>query len=243
MKYSGKMKQWIAMALMVVSIGTGSAQGLSSFFDKTDQLLAAQVSKGLVNYKAIAANKTDLDELVNLLGNKQSFASTAEEKAFYLNAYNILVIKGLINAYPVKGPLAINGFFDKQTWKINGANLTLNQIENDIVRKKYNDARIHFALVCGAQSCPPLPAYAYRPALLEAQLDKLTKQSIQNNNFIKVDYKKNTAAISKIFEWYKADFEKAKGSVLAYINAYLSKPLPNDATLTYYEYNWSLNGK
>lgn len=237
------MKQWIAMLLMVGAMGMASAQGLASFFDKTDQLLAAQVSKGLVNYKALAADKTALDALVNLLGNKQSFASTAEEKAFYLNAYNILVIKGLINAYPVKGPLAINGFFDKQTWKINGANLTLNQIENDIVRKKYNDARIHFALVCGAQSCPPLPAYAYRPALLEAQLDKLTKQSIQNNNFIKVDYKKNTAAISKIFEWYKADFEKAKGSVLAYINAYLSKPLPNNATLTYYEYNWSINGE
>lgn len=228
---------------MVGMMATASAQGLTSFFDKTDQFLAAQVSKGLVNYKAIAANTTALDELVNLLGNKQSFASTAEEKAFYLNAYNILVIKGLVNAYPLKGPLAITGFFDKQTWKVNGVNLTLNQIENDIIRKKYNDARIHFALVCGALSCPPLPAFAYRPALLEVQLDKLTKQSMQNNNFIKIDYKKNTAGISKIFEWYKGDFEKAKGSVLAFINAYLSKPLPNDATLTYYEYNWSLNGK
>lgn len=228
---------------MVGLMGTASAQGISAFFDKADRFLAAQVSKGLVNYKAIAANTTALDELVNLLGNKQAFASTAEEKAFYLNAYNILVIKGLVSSYPVKGPLTITGFFDKQTWKVNGANLTLNQIENDIIRKKYNDTRIHFALVCGAVGCPPLPSYAYRPASLEVQLDKLTRQSIQNTQFIKVDYKKNTVAISKIFDWYKADFEKAKGSVLAFINAYLAKPLANDATITYYEYDWSLNGK
>lgn len=237
------MKQWMAMVLMIGAVAMASAQGPASFFDKMDGFLAAQVSKGLVNYKAIAANTTVLDELVSAAGQKYKFASVNEEKAFYLNAYNVLVIKGLVNAYPVKGPLAIDGFFDKKTYLVNGSVLTLNQIENDIVRKRYNDARIHFALVCGAQSCPPLPSYAYRPALLEGQLDKLTKQSIQNNNFIKVDYKKNTAAVSKIFEWYKADFEKAKGNVLAYINAYLSKPLPNDATLTYYEYNWSLNGK
>jgi hypothetical protein len=238
------MKQiFLSLLLAGFVSANGFAQDSKAFFDKVDKLMAAYVKNGAVSYKSIAADKTALDELVAMAGNKRSFASTAEEKAFYLNAYNILVIKGLVNAYPVKGPLAIDGFFDKKTFLVNGASLTLNQIENDIVRKKYNDARIHFALVCGAQSCPPLPSFAYRPALLEGQLDKLTRQAIQNNSFTKVDYQKGTVALSKIFDWYKADFEKAKGSVLAFVNAYLKKPLPGSATVTYYEYDWSLNGK
>jgi hypothetical protein len=234
------MKQWLLIGVTVLA--TAAQAQLTDFFDKTDKFLSARVKNGNVPYKALATDRADLDALVAMLGNKQRFASATEEKAFYLNAYNILVIKGLADAYPVKGPLAINGFFDKKTWKVNGAALSLNQIENDIVRKKYNDARIHFALVCGAKSCPPLPSYAYRPALLEAQLDKLTRQSIQNSGFTRVDYKKNTVAVSKIFDWYKTDFENDKGSVLGFLNAYLAKPLATGATVTYYEYDWSLNG-
>jgi Protein of unknown function, DUF547 len=238
------MKQFFLATLLASFAGaTSFAQDVEAFFDKTDKFIAANVKNGAVGYKAIAANKAQLDELVAAAGQKYKFATANAEKAFYLNAYNVFVIKGIINAYPVKGPLAIGGFFDKKTFLVNGASLTLNQIENDIVRKKYNDARIHFALVCGAQSCPPLPSYAYRPALLDGQLDKLTQQSIQNNSFTKVNYKNNTVAVSKIFDWYKADFEKAKGSVLAFINAYLAKPLATGATVTYYEYDWSLNGK
>jgi Protein of unknown function, DUF547 len=238
------MKQiFLALLLAGFTTANGFAQDVKVFFDKVDKLMATHVKNGAVGYKAIAADKIALDELVAMAGNKYSFASTTEEKAFYLNAYNIFVIKGLVNAYPVKGPLAITGFFDKKTFLVNGASLTLNQIENDIVRKKYNDARIHFALVCGAKSCPPLPSFAYRPALLEGQLDKLTRQAIQDNSFTKVDYQKNMVAVSKIFDWYKVDFEKAKGSILAFLNGYLTKPLPANATVTYYEYDWSLNGK
>jgi hypothetical protein len=238
------MKQFFLAILLTSFAGAGSfAQDAKDFFDKTDKFMAVNVKNGAVGYKAIAANKAQLDELVAAAGQKYKFTAANEEKAFYLNAYNLFVIKGLINAYPVKGPLAVDGFFDKKTFLVNGASLTLNQIENDIVRKKYNDARIHFALVCGAKSCPPLPSTAYRPALLEGQLDKLARQAIQDNGFTKVDYQKNTASVSKIFDWYKSDFEKAKGSVLAFINGYLKKPLPQNATVTYYEYDWSLNGK
>jgi Protein of unknown function, DUF547 len=220
-----------------------AAQEAKDFFDKTDRFMLANVKNGSVNYKAIAAGKTALDELVVMAGKKYKFSSTSEEKAFYLNAYNLLVIKGLINAYPVKGPLAIDGFFDKKTFLVNGASLTLNQVENDIVRKKYNDARIHFALVCGAKSCPPLASFAYKPALLDTQLDNLARQSIQNSSFTKIDYKKKTAALSMIFNWYKDDFIKAKGSVEAFLNGYLKTPLPQGTVLSNYEYDWSINGK
>jgi hypothetical protein len=225
-------------------LGTcAAAQTAKDFFDMADKFLAKQVKNGSVNYKGIAADRTALDALVAMAGVKQKFTSTAEEKTFYLNAYNVMVIKGIINAYPVKGPLAIDGFFDKKTFLVNGQQLTLNQVENDIVRKKYNDARIHFALVCGAKSCPPLPSYAYRPAVLDGQLETLTRQSIQNSSFTKIDYGKKTAALSMIFNWYKPDFVNAKGSMEAFLNTYLKIPLPAGTVISNYEYDWSLNGK
>jgi hypothetical protein len=238
------MKQlFLAVSFFCFTAAGLLAQDAKDFFDKTDRFMAANVKNGSVNYKAIAANKAALDELVAAAGKKYKFATTADEKAFYLNAYNVFVIKGLINAYPVKGPLAVDGFFDKKTFLVNGVSLSLNQVENDIVRKKYNDARIHFALVCGAKSCPPLASFAYKPAALDSQLDNLTRQSIQNSSFTKVDYKKKTAAISMIFNWYKDDFIKAKGSVEAFLNSYLKTPLPQGTVITNYEYDWTANGK
>ncbi len=236
-------KYFFAAVVYIFAAASAQAQAPADFFDKADRFMQANVKNGSVNYKAIAADKSALDELVSAAGKKYKFASTADEKAFYLNAYNVMVIKGLINAYPVKGPLAVDGFFDRKAFLVNGASLTLNQLENDIVRKKYNDARIHFALVCGAKSCPPLPSYAYRPASLESQLDNLARQSIQNSSFTKIDYKKKTVALSMIFNWYKEDFIKAKGSVEAFLNVYLKTPLPQGTVLSNYEYDWSINGK
>jgi hypothetical protein len=234
---------FLAIAFYGLTAAGAFAQDSKDFFDKVDKFMAANVKGGVVNYKGIVADKTALDELVAAAGKKYKFAATADEKTFYLNAYNVFVIKGIINAYPVKGPLAIDGFFDKKTYLVNGASLSLNQIENDIVRKKYNDARIHFALVCGAKSCPPLPSYGYKPATLDSQLDNLARQSIQSSSFTKIDYKKKTAAISMIFNWYKDDFIKAKGSVEAFLNSYLKTPLPQGTVITNYEYDWTANGK
>ncbi len=218
-------------------------KNLPDYFNKMDKFLSANVKAGKVNYKSINADKSMLDELVNFAAGKQKFSSPTEEKTFYLNTYNIMVIKGIINAYPTKGPMDIPGFFDKKTFTVNGASVTLNGIENDIVRKKFNDARIHFALVCGARSCPPIQSYAFMPTKLEAQLETLTKQSIQNNSFTKVNAKKGTASVSMIFNWYKDDFIKAKGSVVNFLNAYLKTHLPTNAVIENYTYDWALNGQ
>ncbi len=218
-------------------------QNLQDYFSKADNFLAANVKNGNVNYKSIHANKTQLDELVNFIAKKQAFNSTNEEKAFYLNSYNLTVIKAIINAYPTKGPMEIPGFFDKKKYTVNGNSITLNGIENDIVRKKYNDARIHFALVCGAKSCPPLPSYAFTLSKLEQQLEQLTKQSIQNPTFTKIDVKNNIAYVSMLFNWYKDDFIKAKGSVTGFLNNYLKVPVPTNISIENYNYNWALNGE
>ena len=216
-------------------------KNLSDYFNKTDKFLSANVKGGKINYKSIYANKTSLDEIVNFAALKQNFISQAEEKTFFLNSYNILVIKGIIIGYPTKGPMDIPGFFDKKTFLLNGNSITLNGIENDIIRKKFNDARIHFALVCGAKSCPPIQSYAFKTEKLDAQLETLTRQNIQNNAFTIIDIKKRTASVSMIFNWYKDDFIKAKGSVINFLNAYLKIALPANTIVTNYNYDWALN--
>ena len=228
--------------LMIYCTTQAQIKNLDDYFKQTDKFLSSNVKSGKVNYKAINSNKKDLESLVAFVGTKQKFGSATQEKAFYLNAYNILVIKGIINNYPTKGPMEISGFFDKKVYQINGANLTLNNIENDIIRKKYNDARIHFALVCGAKSCPPIQSYAFTPEKLYAQLDKVTKQSIQNPAFTKIDAKNNKVSVSMIFNWYKEDFIKTKGGVLGFINNYLKTALPANTIIENYNYDWALNG-
>ena len=239
------MKKYIfTICSFLLIIGNTNAQikNLQEYFQRVDKFLSANVKTGRVNYKGINADKTDLDALISFIGTKQKFTSLTEEKAFYLNSYNILVIKGIINNYPTKGPMEIPGFFDKKSYSINGSNLTLNNIENDIVRKKFNDARVHFALVCGAKSCPPIQSYAFKPEKLDNQLDMVTKQSIQNSSFTKIDVKNKKASVSMLFNWYKDDFIKAKGSVLNFINTYLKTPLPATTAVENYTYDWALNG-
>ena len=228
--------------LLIITNTNAQIKNLQDYFLRVDKFLSANVKAGKVNYKGINANKSDLDALVNFIGTRQKFTSPTEEKAFYLNGYNILVIKGIVNNYPTKGPMEIAGFFDKKSYAINGSNLTLNNIENDIVRKKFTDARIHFALVCGAKSCPPIQSYSFKPEKLDAQLDLVTKQSIQNLNFTKTDVKNKKAFVSMLFNWYKDDFIKAKGSVLNFLNSYLKTPLPANTAIENYTYDWTLNG-
>ena len=239
------MKKYIfTFCSLILIIGNTNAQikNLQDYFLRVDKFLSVNVKAGKVNYKGINADKKDLDAMVGYVAAKQKFTSPSEEKAFYLNAYNVLVIKGIINNYPTKGPMEITGFFDKKQYAINGQNLTLNNIENDIVRKKFNDARIHFALVCGAKSCPPIQSFAFTPKKLDSQLELVTKQSIQNPSFTKIDSKNKKASVSMLFNWYKDDFVKAKGSVLAFINSYLKNVLPTNTTLENYTYDWALNG-
>ena len=239
------MKKYIitfCSLLLIISNTNAQVKTLQDYFQHVDKFLSANVKAGKVNYKNISTNKSDLDAIISYIGTKQKFVSSSEEKAFYLNAYNVLVIKGIVSNYPTKGPMEITGFFDKKQYAINGLNLSLNNIENDIVRKKFSDARIHFALVCGAKSCPPIQSYAFKPEKLDAQLELVTKQSIQNVLFTKIDLKNKKASVSMLFNWYKDDFIKAKGSVLGFINNYLKTALPANTTIENYTYDWALNG-
>lgn len=195
----------------------------------------------MVDYKAIHKDQVQLDNLLESASLISISASDADRyQAFWINTYNIAVIKGIIDNYPIKSPLDKKGFFDKTTYNLGRKSITLNTIENDLLRKKFNDPRVHFVLVCGANGCPPLISKAYRPSTLDVQLNTQTKKAI-NGNFIKVNSRKKTIEVSEIMKWYRVDFVQNGTTEIDFINAYRNEKLSNDYSIGYFSYDWSLN--
>ena len=228
----------VLVALFVVSLSL--AQSPTTFLTKTDSFLKENVVNGRVNYKNIKSDPTTLNELMTLAKDvRVSKNDVSAYQAFWINAYNISVIKGIVSKYPTKSPLDIKGFFDKTTYNLGGKQTTLNDLENKILRAVFpKEARFHFVLVCAGLGCPPIIGEAYIPTTLEKQLQRQTVLALNNPSFIKVKGKK--IQISQIFEWYKGDFTQY-GSEVKYINKFRKEPIDKAAKISYYPYDWSLN--
>ncbi|MCC1483134.1 DUF547 domain-containing protein [Winogradskyella immobilis] len=234
------MKKYILIVTVLISV-TIQAQDLNSFFSKSDAFFKANVKNGRVAYSTIHKNQGDLNSLLELAkGISVSESDANNYQAFWINAYNLSVIKGIVDNYPTKSPLDNAGFFDKTTYSLGGKQITLNDIENKLLRAKFNDARFHFVLVCGAVGCPPLISKAYLPNTLEAQLEKQTKIAL-NGTFLKVNTKKKRVEGSEILKWYKGDFTMNGTKEFDFINKYRTEKIPSDYKLSYFTYNWSLN--
>lgn len=233
------MKKIIYIVTFLIAT-VGVSQNTTEFFKKSDAFFKKHVSKGRVDYKTIKSNPVALDELLNIAknisvskNNKKTF------QAFFINAYNLAVIKGIVSNFPTKSPLKIKGFFDKTKYTLGGKTTTLNDLENKILRKNFpSEARFHFVLVCAGLGCPPIIAESYKPSTLEKQLQRQATIALNNPNFIKVKGKK--VQLSQIFEWYKGDFTQ-NGSEIEYINKFRKEKIPAKAKVSYYPYNWSLN--
>ncbi len=233
------MKQLLIVGLFL-AVQITQAQVSSSFFSKADAFFKTYVKEGKVKYSEIKKTPEQLNSLVTAIANANpSESDPANFQAFYINAYNILVIDGIVNNYPIKSPLNINGFFDGKKYSIAGEKRTLNSIENDILRKKFpKEPRFHFVLVCAGLGCPPIINEAYTPTKLEHQLAQQTNKAINNPSFIRYDGKR--LKISQIFEWYAKDFTQF-GSYVDFINKYRKEAVPEKTKVGFYEYDWSLN--
>jgi hypothetical protein len=236
------MKNLLLILSLVFVSCASEANDMDSFFKKSDVFFKKYVANSKVDYAAVKSNSSDLETLLNLTENANLNGLTDNEtKAFWINAYNLHVIKGVVAKYPVKSPLDVPGFFDKIQYTVAGNKITLNDIENVKIREKYNDARIHFVLVCGANSCPPIIEGAYFPETLEKQLNEQTKLALNNPNFIKVS--KGKVSVSQIFEWYKKDFITKKSNEIDFINKFRTTKISSNSKLGYYTYDWTLNKK
>jgi hypothetical protein len=228
---------------MFIQIFSPSAE-FQTFLKNADSFLGTHVRDGRVAYATIKSDPGQIQALYTYIGMADiSDLSENEKKAFYINAYNLIVIYQVSTYYPLKSPLDASGFFDKVKHQVAGESMTLNSLEIKYLTQKYNDPRIHFALACAAISCPKLASFAYMPDKLDTQLEVRTRQAINDPEWLIVDQKNKTLRISKIFQWYKKDFEIGYPSVTAFINAYRKQPVSSDYSVEFYEYNWGLNQK
>lgn len=194
-------------------------------------------NEGLVDYEGIKRNVSRLDEYLDMLENNpvQPDWSNNEKLAYWINAYNAYTVKMIVKNYPVGSIRDLHG---GETWdvkwiELGGEKLSLNNIEHDIIRKEFDEPRIHFAVVCAALSCPPLANEAFTASNLKSLLEKRTTSFINNPKFNKTGEGK----ISEIFNWYGKDF----GDVRAYVNKYAKQDLPSGKDISFLDYDWGLN--
>ncbi|MBL4653936.1 MAG: DUF547 domain-containing protein [Flavobacteriales bacterium] len=231
----------ITFTVFVLSLSSAFAQ-INNFSAKADVFLSKYVSNGRVNYTVIKNNPTSLDELVELIATQNiKVINETERKAYLINVYNILVIYQIIEAYPISSPMDVPDFFDQNKFDIGGEKMTLNYLENEVIRATYKDPRLHFVLVCGAIGCPVLENFAYSPDKVEAQIEAQTKKAINNSEFVKIDKANATVMLSEIFKWYAEDFRLESKTDIEYINKYREVVIPDSCKTRFYSYDWSLN--
>lgn len=215
------------------------------------QLLARHVdSQGMVSYRGFIADRTELERYLTTLSQTPPDPeqwSRAEQLAYWINAYNAFTVKLIIENYPLKSiqdlhpTIKIPGIstvWHKKFFKIGGQESSLDEIEHQILRKQFNEPRIHFAINCASNSCPPLRAEAYTARQLEEQLEEQARNFINNPRYNQISSQR--AELSKIFNWFGGDFTE-KGSLIDYLNRYSKVPLRTNARLKYRDYDWALN--
>jgi hypothetical protein len=212
-----------------------------------DQVLQAHVSDGFVDYGGIQADerfRMYLDYLEN--ADPDSLATRDEKLAFWINAYNALAIKGVLDGLSTGSFLSRLRFFSTDH-RLAGRQIDLDDLEHEIIIP-FAEPRVHFAIVCASSSCPKLRSEAYVADRLEQQLELNTRAFINNQTKNRIDKTHRTARISKIFDWYADDFEAHSTTVQQYLGQYVDDPeiaqgLRNDEYQVWYlDYDWSLNG-
>ena len=234
-------KKPIAIIFCFLYVLIGSAQHEAKFFVQAETFFNTYVENGKVDYKSIVKDPSSINELLDI-AKKINIPKNnrADYQAFWINAYNLLVIKSIVDNYPIKSPLEKAGFFDLKKHVIGGKEITLNDIEHKMLRAVFpKEPRVHFVLVCAGLGCPHIINKAYWPKTLNVQLEKQTKLALNNPEFIQVEKKK--VKISQIFEWYRGDFIKDGKSLVNFINQYRIDKLPEKAKVSFYPYNWALN--
>ncbi|MBK7130767.1 MAG: DUF547 domain-containing protein [Crocinitomicaceae bacterium] len=210
-----------------------------------DRYLSNYVSSsGTVNYKSMKVNMDSLDAYLLELRDHapQTDWSSNEKLAYYINAYNAYTIKFVLSKYPVASVKDIS-FSGKDIWNfkmanLGGTNYTLNQIENDILRKM-NEPRIHFAINCASKSCPKLSNQAYDADKMNSQLSSATKTFINDTKHNILAEKK--LQLSALFEWYATDFNVDGKTLIDFLNLYSNITIQAGAKIEYLEYDWNLN--
>ena len=206
-------------------------------------------SKGFVDYKGFIKDSVALNSYLSMLStNVPGDSWSKEEKlAFWINAYNAFTVKLITDYYPIKSIKDIgskiqipfvNTPWQKKFIPMGDKKIKLDDIENNILRKDFEEPRIHFSIVCASISCPKLRNEAYEASKIEVQLTDQAKAFLSDPTRNKPSENK----LSPIFKWFGGDFEKNGNKKIDFINKY-SPVKVDESKVEYLSYDWGLNEK
>lgn len=202
-----------------------------------------------MDYRALkAAGLPALQNLRTRLASVDPKTLTRDQQlAYWINVYNVNVAALVAEHYPVKSiralstdPLVRLNVFKKDIVPVRGGKISLNDVENEKIRKAFRDPRIHFAINCAARSCPPIRPAPYTGANLDAQLDEQVRKFIARGG-VRVEKRNGRTIVhtTKIMDWFEEDFP---GGPLPFLRRYL--PIAGDrVSISYDEYDWDLNDR
>jgi len=258
---------------MVVIVASGAFGEVD--FSGLDALLEKYVTnEGLVDYAGLQAQQETLGRVVESLGAVDADAlaawSDADRIAYWVNVYNAFTLEVIVDHYPIVPSKVVSAVFpDNSIRQIDGAwtrfevvaggrRLSLDQIENEVLRGGFDEPRIHMALVCASIGCPPLRREAYRGDRLDEQLDDQARRFLADPRNFRIDRERGMVFLSSIFDWYADDFapfaatqainsgsDKTRGS-LAFVSAYVDTAdrdylREGEFEVGYLPYDWALN--
>ncbi len=238
-------KDWAA-------VGSGEV-----LYDPWARVLAGYVDEeGLVDYAGLAGEgRGDLEAFMGVIGSTDpSGFSEAEQIAFWINAYNATTVYQVVQRYPLEsvrdvGALfgLVGGFF-KQEYQVANEERSVDNIEHDILRPIYNDARIHWTLVCASFGCPRLLRRPYIADDLDPLLTEVSFEFMANPRALHIDEENDTLWVTSYFDWYGGDFEAAAGDIVDYILGYAPEDKAtwirehrDTMRVRFIDYDWTLN--
>lgn len=216
---------------------------------------------GLVDYLSLAADRAAFDRYVKAIGRTgpktvpQRFPTREDQLAYYINAYNALVFRGVLDRGPkiesVWGFTTTGyDFFARQKYQVDGSRVSLHKLEKETIRAEFEDPRIHAALNCASLGCPRLPRRAFDPRQLDAELDAAMSEFVADERNCRLDLSAGTVILSKIFDWFRSDFEtfearqgNGDGGLITYVNRYRASDakIPSGLTMKFFPYDKRLN--
>jgi hypothetical protein len=222
-----------------------------------------------IDYDAVRAEEGDLRRFVATLAEfgprvtPERFTTQPERLAYYINAYNALVLFAVVDNWPIDSVHDVRGWLDPRSgfgffyglrFPLDGRAANLYGLEHEVIRG-FIDARIHAAINCASKSCPALTPYAFEPARLDEQLDAVTRDFCSSPPHVRVDEGAKEIQLSAIFEWYQTDFEEharrlGRGTtILDFIAAFATPEVAAeveqaqsaDFEVVFQPYDWALN--
>ena len=206
---------------ILVALSALAVPGAAAFdhaYTQYAEVLREFVRPPRVDYGALARRRAGLDVAVDAFaapGEAEERGWTRDERlAFWINAYNAFTLRAIVDHYPIRAPWLtlqprnsirqIDGVWTTMRWRAAGREVTLDDIEHQILRRELKEPRIHFAINCASVSCPPLPPEPYRAETLDAQLDEAARRYLASPEGSRVDG--DTLRVSSILDWYGQDF-------------------------------------